>query len=113
MPLIPTYAGQPLTAVITVQGGKVPVTASALNLLSDSGTTLLSMNKLTSLGGNSYMGKFIAPSEAFVLQPVGTDDDGYRFSYISDILVKTSAIELTLSTYTVTYYDSQYYTDFA
>lgn len=94
------HAGQPLSALIMVEGGDLALTASALNLLSNSGTILLSIKDLTSLGGVSYMGTFIPPSEAFVLQLVGTDDNGYSFSYISDTSVKASAIHLALSMYT-------------
>lgn len=88
--------GHPIVALIEVEG---PVNVSVLNLISGDGTILLSINNLTRLGEESYVGVFLPPSEAFVLQLVGTDHNGYNFSHISDTSVEVSFIDLALSMY--------------
>lgn len=89
--------GQPLIALITVEEADVPVAVNVLNLISDSGLILQSINNLVNQGENMYVGTFIPPPEAFVLQLTGTDHNGYNFSHISDTSVEASAIDLTLS----------------
>lgn len=73
------------------------MTVRLLNLISDSGTILQSLNNLTRIEQDSYVAAFIPPPEAFVLQLIGIDRNGYNFSHISDTSVEVSSVDLALS----------------
>lgn len=89
--------GHPLIALIVVEGGNISVTVSGFNLISDSGRLLQSVSNLTTIDQDRYVGAFIPPSEPFVLQLVGTDQNGLGFSHITDTSIEVSAVDLSLS----------------
>ena len=89
------HAGVPIVALIS-EGSNTSITVNTLNLINANGTILASITNLTTLGGDSYAGVFLPPSEAFVLQLLGMDGNGYTFSHFSDTSVTVSAVDLTL-----------------
>ena len=51
----------------------------------------------TVVDNNTYVGIFTASTEEFKVQVTGTDDNGYRFSYISDVSVEPTTISLQIA----------------
>ena len=89
-------AGDTLAAIIAARGSDIAV--QELNLISSDGADLLSIFN-TTLGENEYLGVFSPPSEPFVLQALGTDNNGLNFSHISDTAVEVSTINLARGMY--------------
>ena len=79
----------------TILGSENPILISSINATNDQGS-ILSFSNLTEIKNNKYTG-FLGnlPSEEFQLQVNGIDDNGFPFSYISDISVEPTAISLT------------------
>ena len=72
---------------------------SSINAVNDQGTINLTLSNLTQVENNSYIGYFDPPPEEFQLQVSGTDDNGYPFSYISDVSIEPTAISLRFGKY--------------
>ena len=81
-------------AEFTITGSNNPVVISSINAVNDQGTINLPLLNLTEVENNSYIGYFDPPSEEFQLQVTGTDDNGFPFSYISDISIEPTTISL-------------------
>ena len=81
----------------TFIGSDNPVEISSINVVSDRLGFILSVSNLTEVDNNSYIGFFDTPPEEFQLQVNGIDDNGFLFSYISDISVEPVSIALTFS----------------
>ena len=80
----------------TIIGSNDPVVISNINVVNDQGT-ILTVSNLTEIENNSYIGFFDLPREEFQFQVNGVDDNGYPFSYISDISVEPTTISLAFS----------------
>lgn len=80
----------------TIIGSDNPVVISDINVVNDQGT-ILTVSNLTKIENNSYIGFFDLPREEFQFQVNGVDDNGYPFSYISDISVEPTTISLAFS----------------
>lgn len=50
---------------------------------------------LTELANNSYFGAFVSPENEFRMIINGVDDNGYIFSYVSDVSVEPTRISLS------------------
>ena len=91
--------GQQLVALIKIkQEGASTLTVNGMNLLNqDDGVKLLSLSDYTR--SDSTYSVFFRPPAAggFVLQLVGTDSNGFNFSYISETAINVASIDLVLS----------------
>ena len=85
-------AGSTIAPQIVVSDSNVA--PDELKLISDNG--LLFITNITRLDQNNYVALIFPPSEAFILQVVGRDMNGYIFSRITDISVEVSTIEVSL-----------------
>lgn len=90
-------AGQSIVAMLTTEGGGMGVTINTLNLISEDGVILESIDNLIRLDDDTSAGVFEPPAEVFTLQLLGTDANGFPFSYISDASVEVASIDLELS----------------
>lgn len=79
-------------------GSENPVIINSINVVHDEGV-IDSVSNLTEIENNSYIGFFVTPSEEFQLQVTGIDDNGFQFSYISDVSVEPTAVSLAFSKY--------------
>ena len=77
----------------TILGSENPVVISSINVVNDQGF-ILTLSNLTEIDNNSYIGIFDLPSDEFQLQINGIDDNGFAFSYISDISIEPTTISL-------------------
>ena len=77
----------------TILGSENPVVISSINVVNDQGF-ILTLSNLTEIDNNSYIGVFDLPSDEFQLQINGIDDNGFAFSYISDISIEPTTISL-------------------
>ena len=97
--------GEEVVVLIEIEDdGNVPPAINTINLINDDGVTIRSLNNLTVLGEGRYARVFVPPSEPFVFQLLGTDENGYNLSHISDTSVETPAIDLTLGKYITSYH---------
>jgi len=80
----------------TIIGSSNSIVINSINVVNDQGI-ILSLLNLTEIENNSYIGYFDPPSEEFQFQVNGIDDNGFQFSYISDISVEPTTISLTFS----------------
>ena len=91
--LICALKGYSMFVEATIIGSENPVVISNINVVNDQGF-ILNLSNLTEIDNNSYIGFFDLPSEEFQLQVNGKDDNGFPFSYISDISVEPTTISL-------------------
>ena len=78
----------------TVIGSENPVVISSINVVNDQGF-ILSLSNLTEIDNNSYTAYIdLLPDNEFQLQINGIDDNGFAFSYISDVSVEPTTISL-------------------
>ena len=54
------------------------------------------VENVTVVGNNTYVGFFIPSTEEFKIQVSGTDDNGFRFSYIGDVSIEPTTISLQI-----------------
>ena len=95
----------------TVIGSNNPIEIdiSSINIVSDQLGFILSVSNLTKVDNNSYIGSFDPPPEEFQLQVNGIDDNGFQFSYISDMSVEPVNIGLTFSKQPYSYLIGSFY----
>ena len=67
-----------------------------MNIVNDLGI-IQHVENTTVVGNNTYVGFFIPPTEEFKIQVLGTDDNGFRFSYISDTSIEPTTISLQIA----------------
>ena len=67
-----------------------------MDIVNDQGV-IQYVENATVVNNNTYVGFFISPNEEFKVQVSGTDDNGFRFSYISDVSVEPTTISLQLT----------------
>ena len=67
-----------------------------MDIVNDQGV-IQHVENATVVNNNTYVGFFIPPNEEFKVQVSGTDDNGFRFSYISDVSVEPTTISLQLT----------------
>ena len=77
----------------TIIGSENPVVINSINAVNDWGF-VLALSNLTEIDNNSYIGFFDLPPDEFQLQINGIDDNGFAFSYISDVSVEPTTINL-------------------
>ena len=82
------------TAELTIVGSTLPVTVNTLDIINDEGV-IQSINDLTPIDNNVYASLFMTPLVEFKMQVNGVDDNGYNFSYISDISVEPTSLSLS------------------
>ena len=75
-------------------GSNRPVTVNTLDIINDEGE-IQSINDLTMIGNNAYAALFMTPLVEFKMRVNGVDDNGYNFSYISDISVEPTSLSLS------------------
>ena len=91
------YVGYMMFVESTIIGSDNPIELHSINVVNDQLGFILSVSNLTEIDNNSYIGFFDPPPEEFQLEVNGTDDNGFLFSYISDISVEPINISLTYS----------------
>ena len=67
-----------------------------MDIVNDQGV-IQYVENATVINNNTYVGFFISPNEEFKVQVSGIDDNGFRFSYISDVSVEPTTISLQLT----------------
>lgn len=82
------------TGELTIVGSTRPVTVSTLDIINDEGE-IQSINDLTNIGNNAYASLFMTPLVEFKMRVNGADDNGYNFSYISDISIEPTSLSLS------------------
>lgn len=90
------FAGNPIAFLIGING--VNLTVNEINLINADGVNLTSITNFTTLSEGIYVGIFLPPPEAFMLQLLGVDGNGYKISRVGETLVEVSTILLALCT---------------
>ena len=67
-----------------------------MDVINDRGV-IQRVENVTVVGNETYVGLFNPPTEEFKVQVSGTDDNGFKFSYISDVSVEPTTISLQIS----------------
>jgi len=70
------------------------VTINTLDIITDEGV-IQSITGLTKISNETYASMFAIPLVEFKIQANGVDDNGYNFSYISDISVEPTSVSLS------------------
>ena len=91
------YVGYIMFVESTIIGNDNPIELSNINFVNDQLGFILSVSNLTEISNDSYIGFFDPPPEEFQLEVNGIDNNGFLFSYISDILVEPINISLIFS----------------
>ena len=92
------FVGLNMSAELTFVGSVTPVNVTTLNII-DETRVIQSVN--VSRMSDSFIGMFTPPQAEFKIQVIGVDDNGYNFSYISDISIEPTSISLTFGKYKV------------
>ena len=87
-------AGDTLAAEIEAQGSSI--TLQELSLTGSDGLSILSVDNVTRLRENEYVGVFMPLSSPFLLKVVGRDENGFNYSHVRDTAVELSLINLSL-----------------
>ena len=66
-----------------------------MDIINDQGV-IQRVENVTVVGTETYVGFFIPPTEEFKVQVSGSDDNGFKFSYISDVSVEPTTISLQI-----------------
>lgn len=88
-----TLVGLNMSAELIIIGSAAPVNITTLDIINEEGViqTITIMNNMS----DGFIAMFMPPQEEFKMQATGVDDNGYNFSYISDISVEPTSIGLT------------------
>ena len=82
-----------MSAELIIVGSTTPVNITSLNII-DEGGVIQSIANVSRMG-DSFISMFTPPQVEFKMQVTGVDDNGYNFSYISDISIEPTSISLT------------------
>ena len=88
--------GETVSAEVAIRGSVAPVTFDTMVIVNHQGV-IQHVENATVVSNNIYIGFFISPNEEFKVQVSGTDDNGFRFSYISNVSVEPTTISLQLT----------------
>ena len=82
-----------MSAELIIVGSTTPVNITSLDII-DEGGVIQSIANVSRMG-DSFISMFTPPQVEFKMQVTGVDDNGYNFSYISDISIEPTSISLT------------------
>ena len=82
-----------MSAELIIVGSTAPVNISTVDIIDERGV-IQSITDTIRIGDN-FIIMFTLPEEEFKMQVNGIDDNGYRFSYVSDISIEPTSISLT------------------
>jgi len=85
-------------AIFTIIGSAAPVTINYVTLVDFDGVIYLENFEpdanLTKLENSTFIQSFRAPNSEFQMTVTGIDDNGFNFSFISDVFVDPVTISL-------------------
>ena len=82
-----------MSAELIIVGSTTPVNITTLDII-DEGGVIQSVANVSRMG-DSYISMFTPPQVEFKMRVTGVDDNGYNFTYISDISIEPTSISLT------------------
>ena len=82
-----------MSAELIIVGSITPVNITTLDII-DEGGVIQSVANVSRMGDN-HISMFTPPQVEFKMQVAGVDDNGYNFTYVSDISIEPTSISLS------------------